>query len=59
VTLFSVVRKRTASRENRRQLLGDDVMNTASHHIAPVMPLCCYGKVLDFMIKNTRFVKKH
>jgi len=22
-----------------------------------VLPLCCYGKVLDFMIKNTRFTK--
>jgi len=24
-----------------------------------VLPLCCYGEVLDFMIKNTRFTKKH
>ena len=23
-----------------------------------VLPLCCYGKVLDFMIKKTRFTKK-
>jgi len=23
----------------------------------PVLPLCCYGKVLDFMIKNTKFTK--
>jgi len=29
--LFSVVRKMTASRENRRELLGDEVMKTASH----------------------------
>jgi len=29
--LFSVVQKVTASRENRRQLLGDEVMKTASH----------------------------
>jgi len=26
--------------------------------IWPVLPLCCYGIVLDFMIKNTRFTKK-
>jgi len=31
VILFSVVRKITASRENRGQLLDDDVMKTASH----------------------------
>ena len=31
VILFSVVRKITASRENRRELLGDEVMKTASH----------------------------
>jgi len=24
-----------------------------------VLSLCCYGKVLDFMIKNTRFTKQH
>ena len=29
--LFSVVRKITASRENRGELLGDEVMKTASH----------------------------
>jgi len=29
--LFSVVRKITASRENRGELLADDVMKTASH----------------------------
>ena len=29
--LFSVVRKITASRENRREPLGDEVMKTASH----------------------------
>ena len=29
--LFSVVRKLTASRENRGELLGDEVMKTASH----------------------------
>jgi len=23
-----------------------------------VLPLCSYGKALDFMIKNTRFIKK-
>ena len=28
---FSVVRKIKASRENRRELLGDEVMKTASH----------------------------
>jgi len=22
-----------------------------------VLPLCCYGKVLDFMVKNTRLTK--
>jgi len=33
VILFSVVRKITASRENRRELLGDEVMKTASHRI--------------------------
>jgi len=31
VILFSVVRKITASRENRGELLGDEVMETASH----------------------------
>jgi len=31
VILFSVVRKITASIENRRELLGDKVMKTASH----------------------------
>ena len=31
VILFSVVRKLTASRENRGVLLGDEVMKTASH----------------------------
>jgi len=32
----------------------------------PVLPLCCYGKVdfidekkVDFVMKNTRFTKKH
>ena len=30
--LFNVVRKITASRENRGELLGDEVMKTASHH---------------------------
>ena len=29
--LFSVVQKITASRENREELLGDEVMKTASH----------------------------
>jgi len=24
-----------------------------------VLTLCCYGKVLNFTIKNTRFTKKH
>jgi len=32
VILFSVVRKITASRENRGELVGDEVMKTASHH---------------------------
>jgi len=31
VILFSVVRKITASRENGREQLGDEVMETASH----------------------------
>ena len=31
MSLFSVVRKITASRENRGELLGDEVMKTASH----------------------------
>jgi len=31
VILFSVVRKITASRENRGELLGDQVTKTASH----------------------------
>jgi len=31
VILFSVVRKIIASRENRGELLGDEVMKTASH----------------------------
>jgi len=31
VILFSVVRKITASRENRGKLLGNEVMKTASH----------------------------
>ena len=31
VILFSVVRKITASRENGRELLGEEVMETASH----------------------------
>jgi len=31
VILFSVVRRITASRENRGELLGDEVMKTASH----------------------------
>jgi len=31
VILFSGVRKITASRENRGELLGDEVMKTASH----------------------------
>jgi len=31
VILFSVVRKITASRENRGELLGDEVMKTTSH----------------------------
>jgi len=26
--------------------------------IRTVLPLCCYGKVLDFMIKNTRLTQK-
>jgi len=26
---------------------------------SPVLLLCYYGKVLDFMTKNTRFTKKH
>jgi len=25
--------------------------------LSAVLPLCCYGKVLDFMKKNTRFTK--
>jgi len=28
-------------------------------HAELVLSLCCYGKVLDFMIKNTRLIKKH
>ena len=31
VILFTVVRKVTASRENRGELLGDEAMKTASH----------------------------
>jgi len=31
VILFSKVRKLKASRENRRELLGDEVMKTTSH----------------------------
>jgi len=31
VILFNVVRKTAASRENRGELLGDDVMKTVSH----------------------------
>jgi len=31
VILFGVVRKITASRGNRRELLGDEVLKTASH----------------------------
>jgi len=31
VILFTVVRKITVSRENRGELLGDEVMKTASH----------------------------
>jgi len=31
VILFSVVQKITASRENRGELLGDEVIKTASH----------------------------
>jgi len=31
--LFSIVRKITASREKRRELLGDEVMKTVSHRI--------------------------
>jgi len=31
VILFSEVRKITASRENRREMLDDEVMKTASH----------------------------
>jgi len=31
VNLFCVVRKITASRGNRRELLGDELMKTASH----------------------------
>jgi len=36
VILFSVVRKITACRETRRELLGDEVMKTASHRNCPV-----------------------
>jgi len=32
VILFGIVRKTTASRENHRELLGDEVMKPASHH---------------------------
>jgi len=34
--LFGVVRKITASRENRGDLLGDEVMKTASHRNCPL-----------------------
>ena len=30
-----------------------------SQYFETELPLCCYEKVLDFMIKNTRFTKKH
>jgi len=34
------------------------VLGLLSFYQASVLPLSCYGKVLDFMIKNTRFTKK-
>jgi len=36
VILFRVVRKITPSRENRRELLGDEVMKNASHRSCTV-----------------------
>jgi len=34
------------------------VMSLQFTLVRSVLPLCCYGKVLDFMIKNTRLQKK-
>jgi len=47
VILFSLVRKITASRENRRELLGDDVMKTASHrHCSVQVTLIEFDQIL-------------
>jgi len=35
------------------------ISSTYIYEILPVLPLCCYGKVLDFMIKKTLDYKKH
>jgi len=47
VILFSVVCKITASRENRRELLGDEVMKTASHRNCTVQVTSIEFEQLD------------
>ena len=48
VILFSLVRKITATRENRGELLGDEVMKTASHRNCSLqVPLIEFGQLLQ------------
>jgi len=42
-----------------RSLAATNKLNSAIALCWPVMPLCCYEKVLDVMIKNNRFTIKH
>jgi len=47
VILFSVVRKITASREKRGELLGDEVMKTASHRCSLQVTLIEFEQLLQ------------
>jgi len=46
---FSLTKERRATDQQNRELLQP----AASGHSRPVLPLCYYGEVLDFMIKKT------
>jgi len=54
VILFSAVRKITASRENRGELLGDEVLKTVSHRNWSVQQGC----QIYFFKKSRTFSKK-
>jgi len=47
VILFSVIRKITASRENRGEPLGDQVMKTASHRNCTLVTLIEFEQLLQ------------